>query len=109
MAHRNRQERRQHEHERNFVRMPHRAPPLHRNRSSVELPTFHGVSFRILGKRLRSVYHQLDGSVEFADACKCVACNGQDGYNRMCVERNDACPIDEHRIAAMRAMRGEVA
>jgi hypothetical protein len=27
----------------------------------------------------------------------------------MCVERNDACPIDEHRIAAMRAMRGEVA
>ena len=106
MAHPERQERRHHEISRNFVRMPHRAEPPHRNRS--------GVSFRIIDKQRRSVYHQLDGSIEPASVCNCEV-HFSEGmwdwpdFKPMWVERSDNCPIDEHRIAAQRAMRGDAA
>ena len=96
-----RRERRQFEVERDFVRVPHRHPP---QRSSIVLPAFHGISFRIFGKRRRSVYHQLDGTVELADTCVCRVIFGAGSLSSTRVERVGGCPIDEHRIEAQRAM-----
>lgn len=103
-----RRARKQHEIERNFVRMPHRLPAPTRNRSSIQLPQFHGVSFRIIGKHRRSVYHQLDGSIELADRCTCVVHFGG-GWGEMRIERVSDCLIDEHRIARHRENMGDVA
>lgn len=114
-----RRERKQHEQERNFVRMPHRPampPPTKKshNRSSIVLPQFHGVSFRILGKQRRAVYHQLDGSIELADRCSCLvhfseSIWGWPDFRPMWVERMSECPIDEHRFAANRARTEDAA
>lgn len=114
MGHPERQERRQHEISRNFVHIPHQAPSPRRNRSSIQLPAFHGVSFRIIDKQRRSVYHQLDGSIELASTCNCEVhfsegMWGWPDFKPMWVECSEDCPIDEHRIAAQRAMRGEAA
>lgn len=106
-----RRERRQHELERNFVRMPHRASSpskSRRNRSSIQL-SFNGISFRFVGKHRVAVYHQLDGSIELATACSCEVhfsegiC-GWPEFQPMRVERSRSCPIDEHRIKAQRGM-----
>jgi hypothetical protein len=105
-----RRERRQHELERNFVRMPHRAtPPPKRNRSSIELP-FHGISFRFIGRHRAAVYHQLDGSIEVASACTCPVhfssgIWGWPDFEEMRVERSADCPIDEHRIESLNLER----
>jgi hypothetical protein len=94
-----RRERRQHELER--VRLPHRPahthPPPKRNRSSIELPQFHGIYFRFVGRHRRAVYHQLDGSIEVADICGCRTEWDPDFR----VERSANCPIDEHRIEVL--------
>jgi hypothetical protein len=47
------------------------------------------VEFEIVGGERRSVYRQLDGTIELADACKCGARFELD------------CPIDEHKIKAL--------
>lgn len=112
-----RRERRQHELERNFVRMPHRASSglnPKRNRSSIILPEFHGISFRLIGKQRRSVYHQLDGSIELADACICEVhfsegMHGWPDFKPMRVEHLTGCPIDEHRMEAQRRLREDAA
>jgi hypothetical protein len=88
--------------------MPHRpALPPKRNRSSIELPRFHGISFRIIGRRRAAVYHQLDGSIEAAAICTCGVqfSSGNWGwpdFQEMRVERSGDCPIDEHRMEALR-------
>lgn len=113
--HTERRARREHDLSRNFVRMPHRAPKPapRRNRSSVQLE-FHGISFRFIGKHRRSVYHQLDGSIELADSCKCVVHFPEGNISfpdfiPMRVERSRECPIDEHRIAAQQALMEDAA
>jgi hypothetical protein len=58
-----RKDRRRHEEERNFVRIDHcKLSKPNRNRSSIEL-SFHGISFRTIGKHRAAVYHQLDGAL----------------------------------------------
>lgn len=108
-----RRARREHELSRNFVRMPHRQPAPRRNRSSIHLG-FHGVSFRFIGKQRRSVYHQLDGTIELADSCKCVThfsegIPGWPDFREMRVERSRDCPIDEHRMTAQQALTEDAA
>lgn len=81
-------------------------------RSSVTLPHRSGISFRIIGKHLRSIYHQFNGEIELADVCTCklveapprrcpgpCACCGVVSF---VVVRSLDCPIDEHRAAAIR-------
>ena len=106
-----RRARKQHELERNFVRMPHRQTPANpkRNRSSIVLPEFHGVSFRIIGKHRRSVYHQLDGSIELADNCKCIFHTWDEDFGKAWVERISGCPIDQHSMRANRESLGDAA
>jgi hypothetical protein len=99
-----RRERKQFEVERNFVRMPHALPDRRQGGSSIVLPAFHGITFRIIGKKRRAVYHQLDGSIELATACACRVIFGAGGLSVTRVERVGGCPIDEHRIAAQRLM-----
>ena len=118
-----RRARHRHEQERNFVRMPHRQAPR-RNRSSIQLPQFHGISFRIIGKHRRAVYHQLDGSIELASACTCRVHFSVRGMSQERspegswyfpelqpprAERSEDCPIDEHRMEAFHLARREVA
>lgn len=97
-------ERRQFEIERDFVPQRATLPAPARNRSSIVLPAFHGISFRLVsqGKGSRSYrragYHQLDGSWELADSCTC----GTEWDPDFRVVRNGGCPIDEHKIAARR-------
>jgi hypothetical protein len=83
-------------------------------RSSVQIPHSPGPKLRMIAGRLRMVYHQLDGELELADACTCTLdyrevtqvspapcrCCAVVGFR---VRRNPDCPIDEHRIAALKA------
>jgi hypothetical protein len=96
---------RQHEIERNFVRHPVALPAPRHNRSSIVLPHFAGISFRIIGKHRSAVYHQIDGSVELAAACTCIVHFSGGGLPpALRVERVSDCPIDEHRISYQREL-----
>jgi hypothetical protein len=115
-----RRERRQHEQQRNFVRMPHRETPrLTAARFNSSLKEF---LFRIIGKHRRAVYHQLDGSIELASACTCRVHFSVRGISQERspegqwyfpdvqpprVERSEDCPIDEHRMEAFHLARRE--
>jgi hypothetical protein len=108
-----RRARREHEAQRNFVRIPHGAAPPTRNRSSIQLE-FHGVSFRFVGGRRRAVYHQLDGGLELADCCRCIVhfsegIWGWPDFKPLRIERVSSCPIDEHKMAARRPFEEECA
>ena len=83
-------------------------------KSSVVLPHPAGPRLRHIAGRLRLVYVQLDGELELADLCTCTldytrvtqcadpVC-GCCAYVGFAIRRNPACPIDEHRIAALQA------
>lgn len=70
----------------------------------MEPPKFHGVGFTKIGKYVRSVFRQLDGSLILADACNCFIRNS--GGGGMLIEYAIDCPVDEHRIRATQA-RGD--
>lgn len=59
--------------------------------------TRHGVFFAKIGKYRRSVYQQLDGRIILGDECTCLV----EWWLDLNVTRRIACPIDEHRIAAL--------
>jgi len=60
----------------------------------------YGIYFARIAGRNRSVYRQVDGEIEFADACKCFT----DWQPDFTVTRSLDCPIDEHRILALREL-----
>lgn len=108
-----RRARREHDLQRNFVRIAHRQAAPRPKRSSIQLE-FHGVSFRSIGKHRRSVYHQLDGSIELADSCTCILHFSEGNisfpdFQPMRVERSRDCLIDEHRIAAQQGLMEDAA
>ena len=58
--------------------------------------------------------HQLDGTIELADSCKCVThfsegIPGWPDFREMRVERSRDCPIDEHRMTAQQALTEDAA
>ena len=82
-------------------------------RSSLQIPHLAGPRLRHISGRLRMVYHQFNGELEFADACTCtidrtVIHRVPDAPCRCCavvgfvVRRDPECPIDEHRLAFLK-------
>lgn len=67
------------------------------HRSSLQLPRRLGFSFRLIGGHLRSCYQQFDGSIEFADACRCEV-----DWEPLRVTFRTDCEIDEHKLLARR-------
>jgi hypothetical protein len=65
-------------------------------KSSVQIPRLAGVRFSKIGTHLRAIYHQLDGSIELADVCRCR----QEWDPNFRVIRSATCPIDEHSTEA---------
>jgi hypothetical protein len=83
-------------------------------RSSLQIPHLAGPRLRLISGRLRMVYHQFNGELELADVCTCeLNYRGRigvlDAPCRCCavvgftIMRNPECPIDEHRMAALKA------
>jgi hypothetical protein len=85
-------------------------------RSSLEIPHLAGPRLRLIAGHLRMVYHQFNGDLELADVCTCTVDRSEihrvpDAPCRCCaivgftVRRSAACPIDEHRLAALDALK----
>lgn len=59
-----------------------------------------GIRFEKVGKAVRSVYTQRDGTVTLADRCRCRVLwkdrRSDDTGVSMSVQRATTCPIDEH-------------
>jgi hypothetical protein len=70
-----------------------------------------GIFFTRVGKHLRSVYMQFDGEVILADECICRVDLEEDFFPSECcsfsfvVTRDAGCPIDEHKVLAVRTMQ----
>ena len=68
----------------------------------------HSIEFHSVRGKVRSVYLQVDGKFILADECACAIIflgfepwlNTNISFR---VERSIACPVDQHRIAALRA------
>lgn len=91
-------------------------PPV----SSVELAVVkgrqtlvrHGIFFSVVNRHRRACYMQIDGEPILADECKCfidwLAWTGAEKGPSFRLLRRMDCPIDEHKLAALKAQQEAV-
>jgi hypothetical protein len=63
----------------------------------------HGIFFALIGKHRRSVYQNLNGEIVLGDECICLLdWVGEGGFK---VFRDAHCPIDEHKLSALKDLQ----